>query len=464
MNLGQPPPAAPPAVEPKSEMETEETTHTPPQEKIHPPGSSKVVYLFNLPKDLPNEDEIIYFGQKFGEVEKVLYLMHKGCGLLQFETIDEAKRCIDFLKTDPYRIGQYTIKGDFSNKQEIESKRSTRPGDRDRRRGEDASRQGYSSRPPRSSRDFREPGRPGERFDQPPDRRNMFQGAGRVVNMAVRIEPDGTITPLADRLPVSLFRGDDRDRPPFFDDYRRRERSRSPGRYGGRDYYRGPSPPRRPRSVLLTCFGLPPTMTPTQIANFFGVYGDVYRAKISNRNKNQCWVEMASRDCAERVLHFLRNVRIRGRYLTIDYSTVGELRPASKDNENDKEFRDERRRHRYNFRNVEKFVKHLVPPTKTLFVSNIPKEITTEDIEKEFEVSNVEFLRDSEEKRRKMAFVPCNSIEHAIEVLSKQHGTKMQGSTICISFSKKHYEEHQGTRQRSRDGRKTPQFQFVNLR
>lgn len=344
------------------------------------------------------------------------------------------------------------MRAEFSNKTEIVSHRSTRPGTRL------TTTQDRPDRKFHTSHHQPQPRHREENWSGPRDAVLLSQSdifalppGSRIVNMPVRIDADGTMTPIPH---PSLNLGIDISPANSFRENRRpvnRDRSRSPppqmhGEYAPPPATHGNYGPsamgeKLGDPTLLTCFNLPNNFSVDDIATLFGVYGDVVRVKKSSRNERQCWVQFRTADGAQNILRFLNNLTLFGRDLSIEYSTVQRLR-LGPDPERDKSF--DTSYHRYQTRDAEFFRKHLCSPTNVLFISNIPASMSEVELTSAFDARSVEFLRDSIRPLLKSAFVHFSNVDDAANALIENHGKLLNetSTVMSLSFSQRRQRRH----------------------
>jgi len=256
---------------------------------------TKVVYFTGLFRrgdyEIPVErveTDLILFGQKFGVVVKVLVIPGKGQGFLEFETLQESERCVNFVNKERPVImicGERSAHfgAQFSNKSEIVSNKSSRASERRHHSGRadsgrDRNSRSYSShvssRYITSGMDDRHPNHTSQSLPGP---RSI------TVNMEVRIDADGTMTPLGDPWDYAhLF--------PQLGETLERQRPHVSGRRGdpGRDsraLSRSPRSHLMPRKplALVTCYGPRRISRVTILQSFSEAMGTLSASKKARR-------------------------------------------------------------------------------------------------------------------------------------------------------------------------------------
>lgn len=173
----------------------------------------------------------------------------------------------------------------------------------------------------------------------------------------------------------------------------------------------------------------------------FGVYGDVMRVKILWKNKSMAMIEMATPDQAARARRYLDGVELYGQALSINTSKHSQVKvPRQGGNSKfepsnlTKDFSSSTM-HRFK-RAGSKNERHICAPSAGLHVSNLPEDVTPEEIHgifQELKLVNEPYIFGTGTK--KMAIVQTSSIGDAIHSLITLHGSDFQGNVIRMSFS-----------------------------
>ncbi|XP_032848898.2 polypyrimidine tract-binding protein 3 [Tyto alba] len=171
----------------------------------------------------------------------------------------------------------------------------------------------------------------------------------------------------------------------------------------------------------------------------FGLYGDVHRVKIMYTRKENALIQMANRRQACLAIRYLNGQILYGRIISTTFSKYQSVRLLHRGQRDYGLTKDYSRSHLCRFkRRVSRNFQSVVPPSDTLYLSNIPLSTTAADLEKLFSDtgSTVKafkfFPRDC-----RMALIQLASVEEAIHALIKcQYHDFGQNHHLRISFSK----------------------------
>uniref|UniRef100_A0A0A9WHN9 Polypyrimidine tract-binding protein 3 n=1 Tax=Lygus hesperus TaxID=30085 RepID=A0A0A9WHN9_LYGHE len=171
----------------------------------------------------------------------------------------------------------------------------------------------------------------------------------------------------------------------------------------------------------------------------FGVYGDVQRVKILYNKKDSALIQVAEPHQANLAIMHLDKVRLYGKQMRV-MSSKHQTVQLPKDGQPDAGLTKD-----YTSSNLHRFKKpgsknyqNIYPPSSTLHLSNIPPNITEEDLkeaftEAGFTVTGFKFFP----KDKKMALLELPSVDEAVEALIKMHNHQLSDQNhLRVSFSK----------------------------
>ncbi|KAF8563765.1 hypothetical protein P879_10363 [Paragonimus westermani] len=177
---------------------------------------------------------------------------------------------------------------------------------------------------------------------------------------------------------------------------------------------------------------------PDALFTIFGVYGDVNRVKIMFNKKDTALVQFADAQQAVTALYFMNGQPLWGKPLKIAISRFNVVQMPKEDTDVGltKDYANSPL-HRFRKPNSKNF-QNIYPPNHVLHLSNIPPNITEEEIRslfqsKGYEVSGFKFMQ----KDKRMALVQLGSVDLAIQALIELHNCQLsENSHLRISFSK----------------------------
>ncbi|KAF5394982.1 Polypyrimidine tract-binding protein 3 [Paragonimus heterotremus] len=189
-------------------------------------------------------------------------------------------------------------------------------------------------------------------------------------------------------------------------------------------------------------------VTPDTLFLLFGVYGDVQRVKILHNKKDSAMVQLA--DClqAQAACNFLDKCPLYGKSIRCTLSknmTVTIPVPGKDDSEASAENINQLNReyvghrlHRFR-RGNPRNIQNLCPPSKVLHITNLPADVSEEDITDAFirisgcPVDNIKLFKSAKPR----ALVQLADVEKAITALLAMHDYELETNfRMCISFSK----------------------------
>uniref|UniRef100_A0A1A7XNM1 Polypyrimidine tract binding protein 2a n=2 Tax=Iconisemion striatum TaxID=60296 RepID=A0A1A7XNM1_9TELE len=178
-------------------------------------------------------------------------------------------------------------------------------------------------------------------------------------------------------------------------------------------------------------------VTPQSLFTLFGVYGDVQRVKILYNKKDSALVQMSDCNQAQLAMSHLNEQKMYGNVIRVTLSkhqTVAlprdglDMQGLTKDYTNSS-------LHRFKKPGSKNF-QNIFPPSATLHLSNIPQNVTEDDLELLFTntggtVKAFKFFQD-----RKMALIQMSTVEEATQALIDLHNYSMGGNQhLRVSFS-----------------------------
>ncbi|KAJ8270322.1 hypothetical protein GJAV_G00112990 [Gymnothorax javanicus] len=179
-------------------------------------------------------------------------------------------------------------------------------------------------------------------------------------------------------------------------------------------------------------------VTPQSLFTLFGVYGDAQRVKILYNKKDSALIQMADGNQAKLAMSHLNGQKMYGKIIRVTLSkhqTVQLPREGLDDQGLTKDFTNSPL-HRFKKPGSKNF-QNIFPPSATLHLSNIPQDVTEEDLRLLFSnsggtVKAFKFFQD-----HKMALLQMSTVEEAIQALIDLHNYNMgENHYLRVSFSK----------------------------
>lgn len=179
-------------------------------------------------------------------------------------------------------------------------------------------------------------------------------------------------------------------------------------------------------------------VTPQSLFTLFGVYGDVQRVKILYNKKDSALVQLCDSSQAQLAMSHLNGLKMYGKVIRVTMSkhqTVALPRDSLDDQGLTKDFTNSPL-HRFKKPGSKNF-QNIFPPSATLHISNIPQDMTEEDLKLLFSntggtVKAFKFFQD-----HKMALIQMSTIEEATQALIDIHNYSLGGNQyLRVSFSK----------------------------
>ncbi|CAG5895729.1 polypyrimidine tract-binding protein 2-like isoform 2-T2 [Menidia menidia] len=179
-------------------------------------------------------------------------------------------------------------------------------------------------------------------------------------------------------------------------------------------------------------------VTPQSLFTLFGVYGDVQRVKILYNKKDSALIQMSDSNQAQLAMSHLNGQKMYGKIIRVTLSkhqTVALPRDGLDDQGLTKDYASSSL-HRFKKPGSKNF-QNIFPPSATLHLSNIPQDVTEDDLRLLFSntggtVKAFKFFQD-----RKMALIQMSTVEEAIQALIDLHNYNMGNNQhLRVSFSK----------------------------
>ncbi|KAM9331878.1 polypyrimidine tract-binding protein 2 isoform 2-T2 [Pholidichthys leucotaenia] len=179
-------------------------------------------------------------------------------------------------------------------------------------------------------------------------------------------------------------------------------------------------------------------VTPQSLFTLFGVYGDVQRVKILYNKKDSALIQMSDSNQAQLAMSHLNGQKMYGNIIRVTLSkhqTVALPRDGLDDQGLTKDYANSPL-HRFKKPGSKNF-QNIFPPSATLHLSNVPQDVTEDDLRLLFSntggtVKAFKFFQD-----RKMALIQMSTVEEAIQALIDLHNYNMGGNQhLRVSFSK----------------------------
>ncbi|XP_008305626.1 polypyrimidine tract-binding protein 2 isoform X1 [Cynoglossus semilaevis] len=179
-------------------------------------------------------------------------------------------------------------------------------------------------------------------------------------------------------------------------------------------------------------------VTPQSLFTLFGVYGDVQRVKILYNKKDSALIQMSDANQAQLAMSHLNGQKMYGKIIRVTLSkhqSVALPRDGLDDQGLTKDYANSPL-HRFKKPGSKNF-QNIFPPSSTLHLSNIPQDVTEDDLRLLFSntggsVKAFKFFQD-----RKMALIQMSTVEEATQALIDLHNYNMGGNQhLRVSFSK----------------------------
>uniref|UniRef100_A0A8C2Q4G8 Polypyrimidine tract binding protein 2a n=1 Tax=Cyprinus carpio TaxID=7962 RepID=A0A8C2Q4G8_CYPCA len=179
-------------------------------------------------------------------------------------------------------------------------------------------------------------------------------------------------------------------------------------------------------------------VTPHSLFTLFGVYGDVQRVKILFNKKDSALIQMADMNQAQLAMSHLNGQKMYSKIIRVTMSkhqTVQLPRDGLDDQGLTKDFTNSPL-HRFKKPGSKNF-QNIFPPSATLPLSNIPQDITEEDLRVLFSNSGGTVKAFKFFQAHKMALIQMPTIVEAIQCLIDLHNYNMGNNHhLKVSFSK----------------------------
>ena len=159
-----------------------------------------------------------------------------------------------------------------------------------------------------------------------------------------------------------------------------------------------------------------------------GVYGDVIRVKILFNKKDNALIQMSEPKQAELAIRYLNKIDLFGSTIRVTHSKHQKVQMPKEDQPDNGLTKD------YSLSSLHRFKKpgsknysNIYAPSSTLHLSNIPSQITEDQIkdafvkETGFNIVNFKFFQKLKNSDKKMALIQLNSVEEAIQTLIVMH-------------------------------------------
>ena len=179
-------------------------------------------------------------------------------------------------------------------------------------------------------------------------------------------------------------------------------------------------------------------VTPDALFTLFGVYGDVHRVKILFNKKDNALVQMAEPHQAQLAIAHLDKVKVWSKPIRVTQSkhaVVQMPKEGQPDAGLTKDFTNSQL-HRFK-RPGSKNCQNIFPPSVVLHLSNIPPNVTEEELKEAFERHGTVAAFKFFPKDRKMALIQMESPEESVMALIAMHNYPLSESNhLRVSFSK----------------------------
>uniref|UniRef100_A0A2I9LPH9 Polypyrimidine tract-binding protein 3 n=1 Tax=Centruroides hentzi TaxID=88313 RepID=A0A2I9LPH9_9SCOR len=192
-------------------------------------------------------------------------------------------------------------------------------------------------------------------------------------------------------------------------------------------------------SVLLVSNLNEEMVTPDALFTLFGVYGDVIRVKILFNKKDNALVQLAEPQQAQLAMTHLDKVKVLGKQIRVTPSKHQMVQMPKEGQPDAGLTKDYSNSPLHRFKKPgSKNYQNIYPPSATLHLSNIPPNVSEDQIKDAFVKTGVTVIAFKFfPKDKKMALIQLGSIEEAITALIKMHNYQLSDSShLRVSFSK----------------------------
>uniref|UniRef100_A0A8C7MJJ3 Polypyrimidine tract binding protein 2b n=1 Tax=Oncorhynchus kisutch TaxID=8019 RepID=A0A8C7MJJ3_ONCKI len=179
-------------------------------------------------------------------------------------------------------------------------------------------------------------------------------------------------------------------------------------------------------------------VTPQSLFTLFGVYGDAQRVKILYNKKDSALIQMSDGNQAQLAMSHLNGQKMFGKIIRVTLSkhqTVQLPREGLDDQGLTKDFTNSPL-HRFKKPGSKNF-QNIFPPSATLHLSNVPEDVTEEDLRQLFSNAGGTVKAFKFFQGHKMALLQMSTVEEAIQALMDLHNYDMGSNHhLKVSFSK----------------------------
>ncbi|KAK6310528.1 polypyrimidine tract-binding protein 2 isoform X1 [Coregonus clupeaformis] len=179
-------------------------------------------------------------------------------------------------------------------------------------------------------------------------------------------------------------------------------------------------------------------VTPQSLFTLFGVYGDAQRVKILYNKKDSALIQMSDGNQAQLAMSHLNGQKMNGKIIRVTLSkhqTVQLPREGLDDQGLTKDFTNSPL-HRFKKPGSKNF-QNIFPPSATLHLSNVPEDVTEEDLRLLFSNAGGTVKAFKFFQGHKMALLQMSTVEEAIQALMDLHNYDMGSNHhLKVSFSK----------------------------
>lgn len=199
---------------------------------------------------------------------------------------------------------------------------------------------------------------------------------------------------------------------------------------------------------ILIASGFPEDISPHSIFRLFSLYGNVKKVKIMFKKRDTALIQYMDSYQAKLAKLYLNGCEFKDSQLKVNYSksdyiimpkkgTSPEENALAQDFTYSKE-------HRYKIAGSRNF-QNIAPPSKTLHLSNLPNEISEDELLEIFKnnsencrLENYDVLKIKffEVNDKRMAYAEFESVSDAIDVIINFHNYNIEGRFLKLSFSK----------------------------
>lgn len=199
------------------------------------------------------------------------------------------------------------------------------------------------------------------------------------------------------------------------------------------------------QTPVVICYNLPTAASIDKLFNLFSLYGSVLRIKILRDKPDTALIQYSDPLYATIAQSLLQNVDVMGNELQVSLSRKSEVKlPSNTGDAVEEERRTQAfsvKEQRYGGHDVDKYMRGICRPTRTIFVANISEDVNDEQLTKLFSqfgsVKKFQFRPPKTETTKlQTAMLELDTVSDAITALMHLHNYEINGRSLKVAFSK----------------------------